>query len=213
LKSAPAVARRRLPSQARGRERVERILDAAGLELSAAGYDRTTMEAIAVRAGSSIGSVYQFFPNKPAIVEALVARYLERSKSLFDALPSPESLDRTWDEVLDGVIEAVAAFHADQPGLRAIWLGAHVSSELIEVGDAIDREFARRTGALLKAYAPSMDTPRRKLVACMSVQVLSALLLLFGDRDERARAAGIAEAKLLMRRWLGPYIERTRPSR
>jgi AcrR family transcriptional regulator len=68
---------RRQPRQARSQERVKQILDVAEQMFIAEGYDAATTNAIAVRAGVPIGSLYQFFPDKGAIVQALAVRYME----------------------------------------------------------------------------------------------------------------------------------------
>src|SRR5262249_13428835 len=113
---------RRVPAQARSRERLERILDAAEAEVGEVGYDAATMQSIAERAGTSIGSVYQFFPNKPALIGAITERYLAAVRSLFSTLLTPATLERPWPNVLDRAIEALFAFSLDAPGFRALWL-------------------------------------------------------------------------------------------
>lgn len=70
-----AVARRRTPRQARSRDTVERVLDAAARVFGARGYAGTTNE-IAASAGVSIGSLYQYFADKDAILVALAERHL-----------------------------------------------------------------------------------------------------------------------------------------
>ncbi len=69
---------RRRPKQQRGRERVKIIL-AVALELIARdGVDAVTMKAIAALSGGPIASVYQYFPNKSAIIAALYSAYLSK---------------------------------------------------------------------------------------------------------------------------------------
>jgi AcrR family transcriptional regulator len=58
-----------------------RIVEAADRVFADVGYEAATMEQIAERAETSIGSVYQFFPNKGALFEALCDRYFERARS------------------------------------------------------------------------------------------------------------------------------------
>src|SRR5262245_1026958 len=64
--------------QARSVATFERILEAAGALFDEMGVDATTMEAIADRAGVSIGSVYRFLENKNALKMTLSARWTER---------------------------------------------------------------------------------------------------------------------------------------
>src|ERR1700748_1363953 len=69
-KSSPIV-----PQRARGKTRVEAILDAATEIFAERGYDAATMTEIAARANTAIGSLYRFFPTKDVLAEALLARY------------------------------------------------------------------------------------------------------------------------------------------
>lgn len=69
-----SVAARRQPRQKRAAVTVEAILDAAALILEAEGFGGYNTNAIAERAGVSIGSLYQYFPNKAALTQALIAR-------------------------------------------------------------------------------------------------------------------------------------------
>ena len=64
---------RREPRQERGRRRIEGILEAAARVFAEVGYEAATTNAIAREARTSIGSLYQFFPNKGAVLEALAA--------------------------------------------------------------------------------------------------------------------------------------------
>src|SRR3954466_1372200 len=68
---------RRVPVQGRSVARVARMLDACAKLVDELGYDGLTTTLLAERAGVAIGSVYQFFPDKRAIVQALTMRNLE----------------------------------------------------------------------------------------------------------------------------------------
>src|SRR2546428_9484541 len=77
---------RRFPQQQRSRTRVDRILAAAAHEFATVGYDAASTNAIAARARTSVGSLYQFFPNKEALFDALVQRYRREAAHLFEEL-------------------------------------------------------------------------------------------------------------------------------
>ena len=74
---------RRTPQQARGQQRIHKLLNAAEQIFAEVGYDNATTNAIAERADTSIGSLYQFFPNKEAILKAVILRYLAETRELF----------------------------------------------------------------------------------------------------------------------------------
>lgn len=65
---------RKIPQQKRSREMVGRLLDATATLLGERGLDNTTTNHVAERAGVSIGSLYQYFPDKDALIEALLVR-------------------------------------------------------------------------------------------------------------------------------------------
>ena len=77
---------RRTPQQARGERRVSELLDATAHVIAAVGYDAATMCAIADRARAPIGSLYQFFPNKPSIVQALRIQYVQKFEEMWSPL-------------------------------------------------------------------------------------------------------------------------------
>jgi len=88
---------RKRPQQPRARATVEVILEATAHILARDGYEALTTNAVAARAGVSIGSVYQYFPSKEALVGELVDRDCERMDALFgdvflraQGLPPPE---------------------------------------------------------------------------------------------------------------------------
>lgn len=71
------------PKQARSKATVEAILQATAHILTEAGYESLNTNAIAERAGVSIGSLYQYFPSKEAIVGELMDRFCDRLSALF----------------------------------------------------------------------------------------------------------------------------------
>lgn len=73
----PSLDLRKTPSQRRSRTTVEAILDATGLILAQGGLAAVNTNAVAERAGVSIGSLYQYFPSKEAILAALIRRIKE----------------------------------------------------------------------------------------------------------------------------------------
>jgi AcrR family transcriptional regulator len=85
---------RKSASQQRSRVTVETLLDATARVLVKEGYDRASTNRIAAKAGVSVGSLYQYFPNKEALVAALVARHnREMLQLLREALKEVGSFD------------------------------------------------------------------------------------------------------------------------
>ena len=81
------AALRRKPTQARALERVERILTAASELIAETGSDAVKMTEVAERAGVPIGSLYQYFPDKAAILKTLAERFGARVRAGIAASP------------------------------------------------------------------------------------------------------------------------------
>jgi AcrR family transcriptional regulator len=94
----PTLEPRKVPRQQRSKATVEAILDAYAEEVARLGYHALTTHGIAARAGVSVGTLYQYFPNRDAVGGALVVRALER---LLDAMQS--ALSDCIARNLDGV--------------------------------------------------------------------------------------------------------------
>lgn len=75
---ASSVRSRKMPRQYRSRTTVRRILDAAAGVLEERGYEGASTNRIAAAAGISPGSLYQYFPNKDAILKTIVAEYTQQ---------------------------------------------------------------------------------------------------------------------------------------
>jgi AcrR family transcriptional regulator len=79
-----ALAPRKRPSQSRSAHTVDTILDATARILVERGYASTSTNAVAERAGVSVGSLYQYFPNKDALIAALHTRHIGRMKTVIE---------------------------------------------------------------------------------------------------------------------------------
>ena len=111
---------RKLPKQARSQTTVETILEAAAQVFERHGYAAGTTNRIAERAGVSIGSVYQYFPNKDAILVALVHEHLAESTAMLQ--PHIERLNggARFDDALPEIVHAMVAMHALAPTLHRV---------------------------------------------------------------------------------------------
>jgi AcrR family transcriptional regulator len=205
----PRAELRRVPSQDRSRKRALRILHAAARIFAETGYEAATTEAIAKAAGTSIGSVYQFFPNKHAIFDAIARRHLEQARSLFDEIMGPRALELSWEELLGRAIDAFAKMDRDDLDFRAVWKNWDVAGQFLVAGQAMNQEFARRLETVLAAKAKGLGRARRGLVATMIVEVITAMLLYAVRKDRTAGGAIVEETKLLLVRYLRPYVEGT----
>ncbi|MFO0556466.1 MAG: TetR/AcrR family transcriptional regulator [Polyangiales bacterium] len=205
----PSAEKRRVPTQERSRARVARMLDAATEVFAEVGFDAATTEAIAERAGTSIGSVYQFFPNKKALFDAIGERYLSDARDLCERFltEAAERAKDDWRALIDEVVDAFWAFDSSSTAFRAVWINIHRSQEFLAQGDAFNQEMAERIAPLLGAVAPNIKPAKRLLVATIVVETLSSLLFLALRRDERTAKKLVEETKVLVRGYLERYAE------
>ena len=150
--------RRQARRQARGLRRVETILDAAAQTFAEAGYDDATTNTIAARAGISPGSLYQFFPNKEAIVRALATRYTEDLLYIHEAGLTPEATNLPLASFVDRVVDPIVAYNRAHPALTLLF-GAHVSPHLAGMLDHLHTEVVRRLDAALRRATRASTPP------------------------------------------------------
>jgi AcrR family transcriptional regulator len=113
--------RRRKPKQERSRETVESILEAAAQVLIREGYDKTSTNKIAQRAGVSIGSLYQYFPSKEAIVLELIDRHIEEMSGVVRARLS-EAPHHSIECAVRSIVEALVDAKRVNPRLHAVFI-------------------------------------------------------------------------------------------
>ena len=183
-KSAPSAVERRNPVQHRSRERLARILASAEELIAANGSDRLKMAEVAALAGISIGSLYQYFPDKSAIIHALAARYNAESRRCIVEALSPVSDFVALRRAFSGLMAEFYQLVRRGPVMRDIWAGMQADKALA----ALQLNESRAMGAVLEE-----TIARCRPVADRASLAISAFLL--WDLGEAAVRLGIgAEA-------------------
>ena len=200
---------RRLPVQARSRERVDRILDAAAQLLTERGYDAVKTNHIAKSAGVSIGSIYQFFPNRYAIFHARVTRYLDRIADILSAHMGPEALDLPYNEVLENVIDIMAEIWRSEDAFHAVWLAIQNTAELRQADEYYANMFVNETlYNFLSRVLPDIEEDRRRVIARIVFETSQVLL----DHSVRKRNSQdtliIEELKVILTSYVGTHVKR-----
>ncbi|ROS62116.1 TetR family transcriptional regulator [Frigoribacterium sp. PhB160] len=110
------------PVQARSSARLTGLLDAAASIIDEIGYERLTTAMVAERAGASIGTVYRYFPDRIAVVDALALRCMQRlTARVVEAVSHDDVTD--WRQAVDLVVDAKVEMYRTEPGFRAIRFG------------------------------------------------------------------------------------------
>ncbi len=186
---------RRAPVQRRSALRVERMLDAAAAMLDDVGPEGLTTSGIAARASVSVGSLYQFFPDKHAVVEALARRSFKRFSQQITGIRSAG-----WQDTVDAVIDAYVAFSRTEPGFLVLSFGGPVSSHTLDPQDDNNAVVARGLGALFDDLELSEDVRR------LAVEIADAVLALAFRRDREGDPGLIEEAKIAVKAYLAAKI-------
>ncbi|MCA9643049.1 MAG: TetR/AcrR family transcriptional regulator, partial [Myxococcales bacterium] len=106
---------RREPRQGRSRETVRAVLEAVPRVIQREGVDAVTTNRIAEAAGVSIGSLYQYFPDKRSIFSALHERHVEEVHQVIERVMAEHAGDLA--EFTRALVEGLADLHATEPEL------------------------------------------------------------------------------------------------
>jgi AcrR family transcriptional regulator len=193
---------RRVPRQARSRERLARMLDAAEELLVAEGPGALTTTRVAAAAGVSVGSLYQYLPDKEAIVEALANRYLAEFEGLMDELAA-QAGGEGWEDPVGRLVDEFAHRYRDRPGYRALWFGRELTAGLREADRHNKAALARGLERTLHALGVAGELG---VEARTGVLIADALLQEAFRADPRGDAQLIAEAKRVLRLYLDDVI-------
>jgi AcrR family transcriptional regulator len=192
---------RRAPMQRRSAERVQRMLDAAQELVGDLGYDAVTTTLIAERAGVSIGSLYQFFPDKQAVVRAVALRNLELFTLRMEALNERGEFQDWWSFV-SLVMDEYVAMHHDVPGFRVIRFGDVADLHLLDPSRDNDSVVADRfvevIGTMIDFEAGT--DPHLQLV--IAIKIADTLTRLAFERDPKGDPMVLDEAKRIIREHL-----------
>jgi AcrR family transcriptional regulator len=205
----PDARLRREPQQARSRARVRRLLEAADRVLGGEGYAALTMRRLAEEADVPVGTIYQFFPDKAAVIDALARRYIAEFEDMIGALVEEAERER-WDDVVETVLSGAIAMYRSHPGYLAIWTGRHLSPELQRADDANNAAIAAGLRRILVAQCGLEDDERLERACRVAVHTTDALLQLAFRLDPEGDEAILAEARRLQHLYLADLTRRLR---
>jgi AcrR family transcriptional regulator len=200
--STPSLSRRvarRVPVQDRSERRVASLLSHAEAVLAKVGYEATTMTEIAARAKASIGSVYQYFPNKEAITAALYSKYGAELVDRWTMLQT-ETEGLGSEGLASAIIDKFFSFANEQPAFFPI-LGAPIT---VRKDPAVKERLRRQFAELFTARNPKLSRKDAVQVAAVTLQTIRSLINLCGEVRPKDRPRIVAEHKVL----LAAYLER-----
>jgi AcrR family transcriptional regulator/transposase-like protein len=200
---------RRQPQQKRGQQRVEKILVAAAEVFAEAGFAAATIQQIADRADTAVGSIYQFFPDKLAIFHALFREHL-RQTDILEAKFFAGDLARPIIDCISDYIDIYTSYF-EQPIPRCISLQDYLQT-IPGLSDLM-ADLPDRVSTLIENHAnlyrqrnPSLSVAKSKLLAEVAQHMCTSLFLRAIQSDEQHRQELYAEIKNVLYVYLNPHI-------
>lgn len=180
---------RRRPVQARSRERVELILSKARELIGERGNDAVSMREIASAAGVPISSVYQYFPDKSALLLSIMEEYYDRIHgALREALDPVQTLDELGAALQRAQRRYVDFFRSD-PGLINLWAGLQADPQLVRQDIEDSYRNAEYCVKRIRPLLPNVPRAELRSFALFFMHTLGALMrfvMQIEDRDGRA---------------------------
>jgi AcrR family transcriptional regulator len=167
---------RRIPQQERGERRVAQLLDAAAAVIAATGYEAATMCEIAERAGAPIGSLYQFFPNKTAIVQALRTKFGSDYENLLIAMEA-EASDLSLQRLVARLLNMSVRFVHEHPAFPALLDAPASTRSPASLRNTVRMRMAR----CLSAVRPGIQKKKALRLATVTLQMIRGLNQLYGE--------------------------------
>jgi AcrR family transcriptional regulator len=200
---------RRQPQQKRGQQRVEKILVAAAEVFAEAGFAAATIQQIADRANTAVGSIYQFFPDKLAIFHALFTKHLQQI-DLIEAEFFQEAVDAPIIQKIDTYLDPYISYF-EQPIPRCILIQAYLQpieglAELMSDLPARALTQIDKHANLYRQRNPNLSVAKSQLLAEVLQHMCISLFLHAMQSDKLHRQEIYAEIKNVLYVYLNPHI-------
>ena len=193
--------------QRRSTARVSGILDACAALLDDYDYDELTTSKIAERARVPIGSLYQYFPDKRAVVQALTLRNLEAFSAEIEQVFGDEEAPTDWRQAVDLVVAVYLRMLAEIPGFGRIRFGDVVDTHLLDQQEDNNAVIADKLAQLFAChYRVAYDQDLR--LAFRIVTEASDALIKLALRLPEHRDAVLSTMKAMIRDILGQHLDR-----
>ena len=172
-KNSP-FAPRKEPVQARSRMTVKAILEATAQVLVANGYERAGTDAIAALAGVSIGTLYQYFPNKESLVATLIRNHVDEVIHMIEAVLN-ENQNTLPETALAAMILASVEAHRINPPLHKVLFEQvprkQILAEALDVGGKLQAMIE----SFLRKKSPNISRARARMIALVIETTIEAL--------------------------------------
>lgn len=167
------VKPRKEPQQARSKAMVDTILDATARVLVRESYAKASTNAIAEAAGISVGSLYQYFPNKDSLITALHGRHVAQVHDAFVSITArPERMP--LPQAVKAIINAVVEAHLVEPDLHKV-LESEVP-HLLRFESTHEKDFEAAIYEFTRRHRDEISVKNLKMASFVVGQMVHALV-------------------------------------
>jgi AcrR family transcriptional regulator len=181
------------PKRERGKQRVASLLDAGAALFAEKGYEATTMTEIAARAGAAIGSLYQFFPSKEVLAQALFSRYSERATMLLNDLVA-RAPGASPAQLADILVDLMLELRTDRDAARTL---PDAVADIVERRKPMRHAFRGRIAAILRAANTGLSEEAAAEAATMIAVIMKTVAALAEQEAETGQRL-VAEARTML---------------
>lgn len=204
----PRAVMRREPVQRRSAARVAAILDACARLLDDYDYDELTTSKIAEKAGVPIGSLYQYFPDKRAVVQALTLRNLDAFSNEVEEIFAGEGVPTNWRQAVDQVVAGYLRMLDEVPGFGRIRFGDVVDTHLLDPDEDNNAVIADKLAELFVKHYRVAHNAELRLAFRMVIEASDALIKLALRLGDPQRDAVLNTTLSVIRDILGQHLDR-----
>src|ERR1700691_6439320 len=189
------------PQQERSSRRLASFLDAAAELFVEVGYEAATITAIAERSGSSIGALYNYFPDKQAIALTLVNQYGQELEAYWKPLIE-QAAKLSHREFADLFIERISELVRQRPA----YLSLATAPVRFRRPPAAKKALWAAIGNAFRAKNPSLSEEQSVLAAKVGLQIVIGLMMLYAEAEAKGQHMVVDEFKKVLTSYLGTIV-------
>lgn len=199
--SSSSSSVRAAPQQERSARRLAGFLQAAAELFAETGFDATTMQAIADRSASSIGALYNYFPDKQSVAATLLSRYAEELQwRLQSVMEHSEKLSTV--QFAGAFIDCIIEFAQERPA----YLNLHTAPIRFRRNPAARKALRSIVANAFRTKNPALSSERALLAANVAVQIVKGMINLYLESEPKTKALVVAEFRKVLSSYLGEVL-------
>jgi AcrR family transcriptional regulator len=189
------------PQQERSARRLTAFLDAAAELFAEVGYEAATMTAIAERSGSSIGALYNYFPDKQAVALTLLSQYAQELETHWKPLME-HAVNLTHQEFASLFIERIT----ELVRIRPAYLSLHAAPVRLRRDPAVKRALRVTIANAFRAKNPLLSDEQSILAANVTLQIVRGLMTIYAEAEPKGKDLVVDEFKKVLTLYLGTIL-------